>query len=229
MSTTHFEQDDFLSELNEAFNAAADADRARQMSAYLKNLFPFFGIPAGLRRELSVPYMKKICASPRAFEIIQLLFIQPEREFHYVAVETLFRCRKRFQPDTLHLLQWMITTNSWWDTVDALASQSVGHFLLSYPEYVPDIPVKWVRDPNMWLRRTALLFQLKYKQQTDTELLAWLIDQTRTENEFFIRKAIGWSLRELAKTDPDWVLSFVHSKELKPLSRKEALKHFQTS
>lgn len=212
--------------LHELFSSAANPGKALQMSAYLKNRFPFFGISSPDRKALIKPFLQDIKSSEIAFDLVKYLFELPEREFHYTAVDALFISRKRFKADSVLLIEQLIQTNSWWDTVDALATHSAGYFFLLFPSSKSSIPLQWIDSPNMWLRRSAILFQLKYKNATDTDLLAQLITRCREENDFFIRKAIGWALRQYARTDPQWVLDFVHNTPLKPLSTREALKHF---
>lgn len=219
--------DPLLSDLVAKMESAANPDKAAQMSAYLKHQFPFYGIPAPERKAISAGFVKAITSSPSPFQLILSLFQMPERELHYVAVEAAFRCKKRYDVHTIVFLEELITMNSWWDTVDSLSAQSVGFYMKQFPSNNPRKALEWIENTNMWLRRTALLFQLKYRDSMDTDLLAVLINKTRHENEFFIRKAIGWILREYAKYNPAWVLDFVERTELKPLSRKEALKHFK--
>ena len=121
----------------------------------------------------------------------------------------------------------MITQKSWWDTVDSMASDITGPYFQRYPEQIRPVTGGWNRSRNIWLQRSSLLFQKAWKKETDKERLASYILHLSKSTEFFVQKAIGWSLREYAKTDPDWVRSFVksHQKELAPLSKREALKH----
>ncbi|RNB56968.1 DNA alkylation repair protein [Brevibacillus gelatini] len=148
----------------------ADAKNAGPMERYMKNQFPFLGIKAPLRRELS---------------------------------------RQLF---------------SWWDTVDYLAAHTIGALFSRSPELIRPNTTAWVKGDNIWLARTALLFQLSYKSRTDQELLFALIESCAASREFFIAKAIGWALREYAKTEPEAVRDFVET-ALANLSRREALKH----
>ena len=118
-------------------------------------------------------------------------------------------------------------TNSWWDAVDTIADHLIGFHLQRFPELVPVSVAKWLASDNMWLQRTAILFQLKYKKKTDVSLLFHCIKEMANSKEFFIRKAIGWALREYSKTDAAAVQSFVASTELWPPSVREALKGIQ--
>ena len=123
-------------------------------------------------------------------------------------------------------MEWMITHNSWWDSVDSTNSNVISKFFLKYPEHIAVYTLKWNRSNNNWLKRMSILFQLTYKKNTNTTLLAAYIENTINEEDFFIRKAIGWALRAYAYTDPKWVIHFVKAHpNLSPLSKREALKH----
>jgi len=123
--------------------------------------------------------------------------------------------------------QFLIINKSWWDTVDYIASNLVGPYFRIYPEKIAPVTSHWMESRNMWLQRTCLLFQLKYRGDTDTGLLTGFIEQLKDSKEFFIRKAIGWSLREYSKTNPEFVISFVRNNHLSGLSEREALKWIQ--
>jgi len=124
----------------------------------------------------------------------------------------------------LQLAEFMITHKSWWDTVDLVATKIAGTALSASPELIPAYADRWISSENIWLNRSALLFQLKFKKATGTNLLFSYILKCASMHEFFIRKAIGWALREYSKTTPDLVRTFVESQKLSPLSRKETLK-----
>jgi 3-methyladenine DNA glycosylase AlkD len=121
----------------------------------------------------------------------------------------------------------MITNKSWWDTVDFIATKLVGTYLVLYPCERKNYVNKWINSGNIWLQRTAILFQLKYKEQTDFELLTYIIRQLNHTDEFFINKAIGWALREYSKTNPVKVKEFIDSVQLSNLSIKEGSKYLK--
>lgn len=114
---------------------------------------------------------------------------------------------------------------SWWDTIDVIAPKILGSWFKRYPEHIKPTITRWLKSDNIWLQRSCVLFQLKYKEKTNTQLLSSVIDQLKDSKEFFLRKSIGWVLREYAKTDAEFVKDFVNSRELSPLSRREATKH----
>ncbi len=120
----------------------------------------------------------------------------------------------------------MITHNSWWDSVDSTNSFVIGKYFLQFPEAIEPVTSKWNQSSNKWLQRMSILFQLIYKEKTNTTLLTEYIENTQLEEDFFIRKAIGWALRSYANTDAKWVIQFVKAHpQLSNLSKREALKH----
>ena len=141
-----------------------------------------------------------------------------------MAIDLLEKMLKKLPPRAIERFERLTVTNSWWDTVDGLASNVVGVHLQRYPELKDPWIGKWRTSDNFWLRRITLLFQLKYKTQTDVPLLFALIEENRTSNEFFIQKAIGWALREYSKTDSAAVEAFIGQTNLAPLSEREGLK-----
>jgi 3-methyladenine DNA glycosylase AlkD len=150
----------------------------------------------------------------------------PQREYQYAAMSLMGRLEKRFEPEFIATIEYLLVTKSWWDTVDALASHAVGTHFKRFPEIRAKYLKKWRKSNNFWLRRTTLLFQLGYKKETDFDLLFEIIQENLGSDEFFINKAIGWALRQYAHTNPAPVKKFVKAtKELHPLSRREALKN----
>ncbi len=146
------------------------------------------------------------------------------REAQYIALEYLQKHHKQLQPSDINNLKKLITTKSWWETVDTIDAY-VGEIVLK-DEALKETMLEWAVDENMWLRRTSIDFQQKYKEKTDREILEKVIAANLNSKEFFINKAIGWSLRDYSKTNPDWVRDFVDKYQggLVPLSIKEATK-----
>jgi 3-methyladenine DNA glycosylase AlkD len=119
----------------------------------------------------------------------------------------------------------MVTNKSWWDTVDFIAVKLIGNYFKVFPELKEDYINKWIASENIWLQRSALLFQLKYKKDLDPKLMAYTIKQLLGSKEFSVNKAIGWVLREYGRTNPNWVLDFVNTTStISNLSKKEALR-----
>ncbi|MEM6726655.1 MAG: DNA alkylation repair protein [Bacteroidota bacterium] len=205
----------------------ADKDLAGPMAAYMKNHFPFMGIKAPHRKVLFQEFCKhtSLPSIDHLTEVVKALYDLPEREYQMVAVLLVKKMRRQLSPAHQDLLWMMITEKSWWDTVDDIASNLVGYVLQRSPEYIQDWNSEMIHSDNLWLRRTALLFQLKYKDQLDENLLFQNIRQTAHETDFFIRKAIGWALRQHSKQAPDHVRRFMTTVDLSPLSVREGSKY----
>lgn len=204
----------------------ASAADAAPMAAYMRDQFPFLGIKTPARRLLLRQFLTARGLPPFAEleQIVRDLWALPEREYQYCALSLLDRLIQHAPPDYVDLLAFLITTNSWWDTVDSLAGHSVSVHFRRYPEVRATAVAAWRASDNIWLRRSTLLFQLSWKTATDAPLLFALIEENCGSNEFFIQKAIGWALREYSKTDAAAVQAFVAATPLAPLSAREALK-----
>ncbi len=219
---------DELTELADALHAAANPELAEPMAAYMKNHFDFLGIKTPERRAIAKPFMTTgaRCDSDEIMSIAHWLWEQPYREFQYVGSEFCRKWAKHLEPSALPDVEELIITKSWWDTVDGLAPHTVGPLVTANPE-LREVMDQWIDDENIWLARTALIHQLFYRNQTDADRLFDYCRRRMADKEFFIRKAIGWSLRQYARTDADAVRAFVrqHESELSGLSKREALKH----
>ena len=220
--------DTLLERLTATYAAAADPQRAVSMRAYMKDIAPFLGLTTPERRALS---RTVVAGTPRPDEadctaLAVRCWQLPEREYQYFAVDYLRRHVKRLTSGFLPVARHLVATVSWWDTVDLLASHVVGGLVAADPALKADMDA-WIEDDDLWVARTALLHQLRYREATDTErLFAYCLRQSG-HPDFFIRKAIGWCLREYAKTDPAAVRAFVarERERLAPLSVREALKN----
>ena len=217
-----------ISNLISTFEAHRNPTYAAKMKAYMKGRYDFYGINQPLRKTLAKPFLKQLLDNPdiRPSDVIHALWEQPHRELLYVCLEYVALAHKRWTPDILEDFEYMLTHHAWWDTVDLIASNLVGtYFKKWYDADYQRIGI-WNNSDNLWLNRTAIIFQLKYKDKTNLEILFATIDTHRQSKAFFHQKAIGWALRELAKTKPQLVLDYVQHTELMPLSKREALKHF---
>ncbi len=223
---------DFIAVLLSKFEHNANANQAKAMEAYLKNLFPLYGIKAPVRKlllkDIINEFKSELSTRNNIIEIVNTLYQKPQRELHYCAIELADRfLKKKYAITDIDFIEKLIITNSWWDTVDFIAKHILGNHLLQYPDQTPRIIKNFSSSKNMWLNRSAILFQLGYKDKTDTQLLFRLCEQHKSSDEFFIKKAIGWALREYSKVNPETIVSFVSKANLKPLSEKEALKRIQ--
>ena len=218
----------YLKEIVKIYKANANSMNAAGAKAYLLNQFEFFGIKTPQRRTLCKAFYKThpIQNHDELSLIVKECFEQPQRELHYFAIELVGHHKKIWNKKTLPLIEWMITHKSWWDSVDSTNTHVISEFFILFPEHIPAYTSKWNQSSNIWLQRMSILFQLNYKQNTDTALLKAYIEHCINEQDFFIRKAIGWALRAYAKNNPKWVKAFVKSHpNLSPLSKREALKH----
>ena len=215
----------FTKALVAAFEQQRDDERSEKMAAYMKHKFAYFGIMATPRKELFKRVLAEEGVPQNAIEVAKELWLLPQRELHYCAIELMLKTKKQWNENTIVDFEWFVVTNSWWDSVDGIAVNLVGEYFKKWPQNKETITQKWNEEENMWLVRTSILFQLKYKAKTDLELLSNYCRAHEHQKEFFIKKAIGWALREYAKTDANWVINFVQQNKFQPLSEKEALKN----
>jgi 3-methyladenine DNA glycosylase AlkD len=218
----------FTTELERAFAEKSNPENAFAMAKYMRNQFSFFGIKTEERRRIFKDIWKEnkneIAANPR--EIALKLYVKPQRELQYCAIEILIQQLKgNYKKEDIQLIERLIITNSWWDSVDTIAKNILGEYLLEYPLETKKVIERFSNSENMWLNRSAILFQLGYKGKTNFDLLKSECEKHKNSNEFFIQKAIGWALREYGKTNPEAVRNFVNRTDLKNLSTKEALKN----
>ncbi|MEU9201937.1 DNA alkylation repair protein [Streptomyces sp. NPDC048332] len=220
--------DTVLERLTALYPTAADPERARSAAAYMKQIAPFLGIPTPRRRALSRTVLE---GTPRPEEpdcaaIALRCWALPEREYQYFAVDYLRRHVARCSSGFVPVLRHLVTAASWWDTVDLLAAHVAGPLVAADPVLRRTMD-EWIEDDDLWTVRTALLHQLRFREATDAHRLFGYCLRRADHPDFFIRKAIGWCLREYAKTDPHAVREFVDGARdrLAPLSVREATKH----
>lgn len=216
-----------LTKLMNIYSAYTDGPYAEWSKSYLRNQFDFLGIRTPIRRKLTKQFIKEngLPQKGELKEFIFMLWDLPEREYQKAALDILEIAKKDLGSEDVAWLSNLIVKKSWWDTVDVLSPHIMGDIFLRNSELVPTFPDKWIEDDNIWLQRSAILYQLYYKDETDEERLFHYILRRKSSDEFFVQKAIGWILREYAKIRPENVKSFVANNNLKPLSKREALKH----
>ncbi|GAA4720946.1 DNA alkylation repair protein [Pedococcus ginsenosidimutans] len=217
-----------------ALDGAGDPERAVAQQAYMKSAMPYRGITSPELRALLRPLLAdpRLRVADRASweEAVRALWDgATHREERYAAIAvTGHRAYRPWQDvDTLPLYRHLVVTGAWWDLVDEVASRRVGPILLADPTRATPVVLAWATDDDLWLRRTAVLSQLSFRDRTDTALLRACIEPNLADPSFWLRKAIGWALRQYARTDPGWVRAAVeqYGDRLSPLSRREALKH----
>jgi len=214
-----------------ALRELADPDKATGMQAYMKTDMPFFGVQKPQRTPVYRHLIKEFPPVDRqGYEDLVLgLWELPHREEKYLALGVASGHRRFVVPDSIHLYRRLIVEGAWWDFVDTIATDLIRHLVLEYPDEVWEVVGSWVDDEDMWLRRTAILCQVGAKERTDPVRLFDFCLRRAHEKEFFIRKAIGWALREYAKTDPHAVADFAKANRdrLSGLSFREGTKHIQ--
>ncbi|MBK8628277.1 MAG: DNA alkylation repair protein [Saprospiraceae bacterium] len=210
---------------------SANQDYALAMSAYMKNHFEFYGINAPMRKQIVKDARSKLVISDpnQAFwELMQQLWNDDHRECQYIAIDLMQKCSKKIGIDSLPFLEKLIVTKSWWDTVDGIAPALIGELFRRYPEQRNSYIYRWIDSDNIWLQRSAIIFQLKYGKNTDWDLLSEAILKHDTSKEFFVRKAQGWALRQYSKFEPMKVIAFVEANpQLSGLTKKEALRNLK--
>jgi len=205
--------------------------RAAGAQAYMKSEMPFHGVGAKGTREAARAVLERFpLVDARAWRAAILVLWRGAgfREERYVAIEILKapRYREFLDLDALPVMEEMIATGAWWDLVDAVATRPLGELLARQPAAVRRTLRAWSTGESLWLRRAAILAQLNFKEHTDRALLRRLIEPSLPSREFFLAKAIGWALRQFARTDPEWVRAYVeeHRARLAPLAIREALR-----
>lgn len=218
---------DRLPELHVALLEAGDADDAAHMAAYMKDHFVFAGVKTPERRAIAREVLGR--TRPTADELLafaEACWSFEEREMQMVGADELRRHAKLLGPEHLPHLRDLVVDRAWWDSVDVLAIHVVGPVVRAHRDLQTEMDA-WIDDPDLWVARTAILHQLLWKHETDTARLEAYVDRRADDTEFFIRKALGWALRQYARTDPAWVLGVVerHGGRLSGLTIREATKH----
>lgn len=218
--------DDYITVLKEEFEKQQNLEVAEAQKAYMRHQFEFFGLKSAQRREIQKPFLVKAYLPPKneLAIITKKLWQLPQRDFQLFGQELVFKYIKDFEVQDIALLEYMVINKSWWDTVDYIAYKLMGAYFKAFPEERESCVERWLDSGNIWLQRSALLFQLMYKKDMDTRLLSHTITALLGSKEFFINKAIGWVLRQYSRTNPHWVITFTDQHELHPLSRREALR-----
>ena len=206
----------------------ANPIQAVDMSAYMRDQFQFFGIKSPLRKELvrEIKAMVKPMTSIDYQEFIELLWNDPHRECQYIATDLMGTIKKKLGVDWIDFLEQLIITKSWWDTVDFLAPNLLGNIFSRHVEIGHKYTDRWIESDNIWLQRSALIYQLRCKDKVDFERLTRYILLRKDSKEFFVQKAAGWALRQYSKFEPDKVRFFLDTNnDLAKLTVREGSKY----
>lgn len=220
---------EFVNRVTKELKKHADADNKEAMERYMLGQFVFFGVKKPERNLICktlYPSIKVSISEKWILEVANILWSKNEREYHYVALDIFEKHKKLITPASFKTLEEMALTHSWWDTVDGISSYAIAPMVLKFPEVKKEME-RFAKHKNMWLNRIAIIHQILYKKNTDVDFLFKVCERHMQCEEFFIRKAIGWALRQYAKTDKKAAYAFVEKNKAKlsVLSYKEALKH----
>lgn len=218
--------DNYFADLKKAFETHSDPVKASGAKAYMRNISEYYGLTSPVRKLLLKEFLSAKGYPPieSLQEMVYFAWEQPQREWQYTAMDITAALVRKGDKTHIELAEWMITHKSWWDSIDFIAPNIAGMLFKKFPDTRMLYIEKWMKSEHLWLQRSCLLHQLKYHKTTDKALLFSLCEQLAGHPDFFIRKAIGWSLRQYSKTSPDEVIAFTNSHQLSYLSRKEALK-----
>ncbi len=231
--TTNLEPLEYVAQIRTIFRDTGTPERAEKSQSYMKQHFGFYGLTAPVWMALSYDFFAKkgVPIEENMWEVVRICFAEECREMHYFALEIVQNEIERnpdASPDLIELLEELVMTKSWWDSVDWLAKLIAIHFK-RFTHLENPKTWEWIEHENMWLQRIAVTYQRYYKTKTDSEKLFAFVLKIAHSREFFLQKAAGWALREYAKWNVEAVKTFVatHEDKLAPLTRREALKHFQ--
>jgi 3-methyladenine DNA glycosylase AlkD len=212
--------------LKKKFEKNRNNDNAINMAAYMRNLFLFYGLPTPKRRTLYKKFLKEEKSKKIIdWDLLDKCYEDEYREFQYFVIDYLAIMQKILTFEDIPRIKKYIKTKQWWDTIDSL-NRIVGNIAF-VDERINDLMIEWSIDEDFWVRRIAIDHQLCRKDKTNTQLLEKILVNNLESSEFFINKAIGWSLRDYSKTNPEWVRNFIetYKDKMDKLSIKEASKY----
>jgi len=218
----------YVKQLESLFEANSDTSNANRMKQYMRNQFEYYGIKSPLRKELLRQFLKEYDkpSGEELKQIVQLLWENDHREMQYLAMDIMQKSLNNLDESFLLFLEKLILQKSWWDTVDWIAPNGFGRIFQKYPQHIKPITERWIQSENIWLQRSAIIFQLKYREKTDHTLMFDYVLIRANSKEFFVRKGSGWALRQYSKYNARAVIDFIQNHEdfLSNLTKKEGLK-----
>lgn len=220
--------DQYLQIVKARFQEAGQPEVAEGQRKYMRNLFEYYGLKAPEWLAIAKTLFQEhgVFNGEELTCFVRLCMADEYREINYFGIEMMQKVLKKQSADFIYFLEELILTKSWWDSVDWLA-KLVGIHFLRYPDLIKPVTEKWMNSNNIWQQRTALIFQLLYKEKTNVPLLFDYIKRLAHSPEFFIQKGAGWALRQLTRREPEEVIAFVQNNDLAPLTKREALKWLQ--
>jgi len=215
----------YLEKIKANFEEKGNPEVAEKQMKYMRNQFAYYGLKAPVWLPITKKLLKEegIPLGDDLKTLARLCYEDEYREVNYFGIEMVQKVLKKQEEDFLNLLEEQILEKSWWDTVDWIA-KLVGIHFLRYPHLIKPTTEKWMATNNFWLQRTSIIFQLFYREKTDTDLLFKYIKQIAHSKEFFLQKAAGWALRQHSRTDAEIVIDFIDKNTLAPLTKREGLR-----
>lgn len=215
----------YLAQVILFFQENGNPETAEGQMNYMRNQFEYYGVKAPDWVKFAREIMKSegVFHQDRLKEFVRLCLKEEHREIHYFGIQMVEKATKKENEDFIDFLEEIILTHSWWDTVDWVSKMVSWHFV-RFPDQIIPITEKWMSSENIWLQRTAIIFQRYKKYPTNEELLFDYILRLKESKEFFIQKGAGWALRDHSKEHPEAVVDFIKKHELAPLTKREGLK-----
>ena len=218
-----------LETLSTMLEQQADKSKAIGMEKYMKDNFMYLGVSSVPRKVIFRQWnsvLPKDLSAIQRWDVVRELWEKEAREYQYIAVDWVNSWPNSWLiASDISEIKFILENKSWWDSVDLLASNILGKYAKKFPAEMDLVVESWQEETSIWLHRSCLIYQLKYKDTVDLERLSYLIACYKSNKTFFIQKAIGWSLREVSKWNPDWVRKTVGFHELKGLAFREAMKY----
>lgn len=218
----------YVKELENLFEVNKDASNAAPMKRYMRDQFEFYGIKSPIRRELLRQFLKENDKplGKALKQVVQLLWENDHREMQYVAMDIMEKVIRKMDDSFLPFLEKLMLQKSWWDTVDWIAPNGFGRIFQKYPQVIKPTTERWIQSDNIWLQRSSIIFQLKYREKTDYQLMFDYILYRAESKAFFVQKGSGWALRQYSKYNAKAVIEFIkdHEDVLSNLTKREGLK-----
>lgn len=216
---------EYLQKVLSFFQANGNPEIAEGQMNYMRNKFEFYGVKAPGWVKFSKGIMKSegIFQKEELKEFVRLCMKEEHREMHYFGLQMVEKATKKEEEDFIDFLEELILTHSWWDSVDWITKMVSWHFM-RFPKQIKSVTEKWMTSKNIWLQRTAIIFQRYKNYPTDEKMMFDYILRVKDSEEFFIQKGAGWALREHSKTEPEAVINFIKNNQLASLTEREGLK-----
>ncbi|MBS1590806.1 MAG: DNA alkylation repair protein [Bacteroidetes bacterium] len=213
-----------LISITKDFEKNANALKAADFHKYMMGNFNFFGIKTPLRRHLCKIHFRHhiVCTTKEMNDIVKEAWALDLREYQYYAIELIIANKKLWNEETIELIDFCMSTKSWWDTIDPIDAGILADYFKNFPQHIKPYSLKWNDSDNIWLQRSSIIFQKHFKKDTDCVMLTQYIEKHLSSEVYHVQKAIGWALREYSKINAEWVQQFIDTHELKIVSLREA-------